>query len=1219
VSLRFDPDLRAQPGPGIDDPTSDLLNNEPASSNLLSNEPQTGLLADEGTDLEINHELALIELPDDVTPALRVTAILVAHDGAEFLPRTLDAIEAQSRPPDLLVAVDAGSLDGGGDLLTPVAGQLLLVNRDTTFGDAVQAALGTLDRQALAARPEPGPDSSGAGATRAAGTTATGPENRWLWLLHDDSAPAPDALERLIEAVDGGPSIGIAGCKQVSWDDGTRLLDVGFTTSRLGARVTGIDVDDVDQGQLDHRSDVLAVGTAGMLIRRDVWDRLGGPDPALSRARDDLDLCRRAHLAGLRVVVVPRAVIAHAEATASGRRSSGSDIAWALHDRRAAVHLRLVSVPLLLLPFLMIWLAVAAVTRALGRLALKQPRHAAAELLALGLTLIRPLAWFRARRRIWGNRELPRRDFRRLLAGPRQTLRQRHDAVSSYLHLPELLPAGAAPADVGGTSSGPNPDQGDQGSVEVPFDSDPTATARRPGLRIGVGVAALAGIAGLAGLRLLLSGTGVALGPALIPSPSTAGELWSMATSSWRPSGLGSAAVADPFDAVLAVIAWPLRGSTQAATGLLLLGALPLSALLGWWAAGGVTRSRALRAWAALTWAAAPSLLTAVAAGRLPAIVAHLALPGAALALARTINARPAPGPAEPVPPGSGRGSLAAASAAGLLLSVLIAAAPSLLLPVLVALLMAAVLGRQGRVLLIWVVAVPAVLLLPWWLAVVNNPWLVLAGPAEAGTTGPVVAGWPAALWPADPATLDQGPVRRLAQMAVDLTSHGDATIWLRGVSVLLVLPLLLLGLSGLLRRGSSRVAGACWLVGLSGLAVAVLTPVLTARFDGSAGRLSWPTAAVSLLTFAVLTAALARLDGAARRLRSRSLSFKHWAAVVAAMVAVLAPMLILGTWTADGWSANRGDWVHRGSPDVLPAVSTAEAEGPAQTRTLVLKLTKTAVRWSLYRSGGPRLGQDSAAALAMSGKADAPVLAVIGGLLGQPDVDQRQALAELDIGSILLLPPAQPAATAALDTAAELTRVSTPNRDLLWRVGLDGRGGGPVGPARVQVLSATGQIIAALPSHGTGVHATLAAGPAGRRLVLAERADAGWRAWLNGHRLTPTRQAGWAQGFALPAGGGTVVVRHVWPAGREIDSGRLAVLGLAVLVALPLPRRNNRMRPEPPMFAADPDQPGPPVGPDGPRPFLGPDELPDPSTARPGDTMFLPPADVDQGDGISR
>src|SRR3954454_9483423 len=117
----------------------------------------------------------------------------------------------------------------------------------------------------------------------------------------------------MLLGVEYTPSVGISGCKQVGLDDDQRLLDVGFTASPLGLRVTGLDRGEVDQGQHDGRSDVLAVSGASMLVRRDVWEELGGLDPELDErhgaACADLDLCRRAHLAGHRAVVVPAAVI----------------------------------------------------------------------------------------------------------------------------------------------------------------------------------------------------------------------------------------------------------------------------------------------------------------------------------------------------------------------------------------------------------------------------------------------------------------------------------------------------------------------------------------------------------------------------------------------------------------------------------------------------------------------------------------------------------------------------------------------------------------------------------------------------------------------------------------------------------------------------------------------------------------------------------------------
>ena len=65
---------------------------------------------------------------------------------------------------------------------------------------------------------------------------------------------------------------------------------------------------------------MLAVGSAGMLVRRDVWERLGGFDPALRLFRDDVDFCWRVQAAGLRVQVVTDAILYHRELAARRRR-----------------------------------------------------------------------------------------------------------------------------------------------------------------------------------------------------------------------------------------------------------------------------------------------------------------------------------------------------------------------------------------------------------------------------------------------------------------------------------------------------------------------------------------------------------------------------------------------------------------------------------------------------------------------------------------------------------------------------------------------------------------------------------------------------------------------------------------------------------------------------------------------------------------------------------
>ncbi|BAS13429.1 hypothetical protein AHiyo8_17320 [Arthrobacter sp. Hiyo8] len=76
--------------------------------------------------------------------------------------------------------------------------------------------------------------------------------------------------------------------------------------------------------------------------------------------------------------------------------------------------------------------------------------------------------------------------------------------------------------------------------------------------------------------------------------------------------------------------------------------------------------------------------------------------------------------------------------------------------------------------------------------------------------------------------------------------------------------------------------------------------------------------------------------------------------------------------------------------------------------------------------------------------------------------------------------------------------------------------------------------------------------------MVLAERADAGWSAWLDGRQLSPTT-SGWAQAFTLPSAGGEIEIRYttVWEPWLSILQA--VVIGLTVLLAIPMPARRPK------------------------------------------------------------
>ncbi|MGH3026408.1 MAG: glycosyltransferase family 2 protein, partial [Gaiellaceae bacterium] len=230
--------------------------------------------------------------------------MLVAHDGARWLPSTLHAVKAQRRPVQRFVAVDTGSRDDTRELLERAVGAASVIQsgRRTGFGAAVHLAL-----------------SAFAGAPDLAYSTAdAGAPTNWVWLLHDDSAPQPGALEAMLELADEMPSAAVIGPKLRGWKQPRALLELGVTIDHGGRRETGLEQGELDHGQHDGDRDVLAVSTAGMLVRRDVWEDLGGLDPELPLFRDDIDFGWRVNLAGHRVVACSRAIVHHAEAAASG-------------------------------------------------------------------------------------------------------------------------------------------------------------------------------------------------------------------------------------------------------------------------------------------------------------------------------------------------------------------------------------------------------------------------------------------------------------------------------------------------------------------------------------------------------------------------------------------------------------------------------------------------------------------------------------------------------------------------------------------------------------------------------------------------------------------------------------------------------------------------------------------------------------------------------------
>lgn len=1048
------------------------------------------------------HDAATPEFPRHV-----VTAVLVSHDGARWLPDALAGLLGQERPVQFAMAADTGSADDSAQLVTEALGpdQVLHLARRTGFGQAVEEA----NRSAPLLTPEELPylkrPSGWDPVTRTWRDDAYdlpelphGEPIQWLWLLHDDCAPEPDALAQLLRVVDnelelGRDDVAVVGPKLRGWYDKRQLLEVGVTIAHSGRRWTGLDRREQDQGQHDHVRPVLSVSTAGMLIRRDVFEQLGGFDRRLPLMRDDVDLCWRATAAGHRVLIAPEAVVRHAEAASRERRAVDcvGRTAASPHkvDKAGAAYTLLVNSRTAVLPWVLVRLVVGTVLRTVAYLVGKVPGQALDEIRGLLGTLLRPERIIAGRRKR-GAPVVDKAEMRQLFPPPGATVRATVEQVAGDLFGSSDPEATSGAGRHGGAvESGPGGDDAD--FLEIEQFARVKRIARKPGPVLFLVLL----LVSLVACRDLLGG-GALAGGALLPAPAEAGELWSRYLDSWHAVGAGGTTSAPPYLAIVAMFASLLFGSTGLALTVLLVCSVPLAGFTAYFASRPLVESRLLRAWAAVVYAFLPAATGALAGGRLGTAVLAILLPliaRAGIAAGGLTNTSDT------------RGSWRATWAYALLLTITTAFTP-----------------------IVW----PIALLLGLGVLAVRRADITAYGLrflAQLGTPLLILAPWSLTLLPFgffDEAGLAYGSSAASAFDLLGASPGGPGT-----VDGLMLIGVVLAALAALLRSERHTGIWTAWVVALVGLVFAVLS-------NDSA----WAGPATLVYGLALLAAAVLGADGARARVAEQSFGWRQPVAALIAFAAAAGPLLI-----AAGWMLRGADGpLERRDPVQVPAFVAEDSNNRDRARTLVLDSDSTAhVGYMLVRGSGARLGD---AELAAADGENSQLDKVVANLVAGSGADQADQLGKFAVRYVLVHKGAPREVTRVLDATPGLNRLSEQNGSALWRVDQD------VARATIVAGSGTPTPVAAGP---VDIHTTIPAGADGRTLRLADTAAEGWTATLDGEPLTPTTVDGWAQGFELPASGGTLDVTYDDPITHTAWLWAQGSLAL-VLVVLALPGRRR-------------------------------------------------------------
>lgn len=152
----------------------------------------------------------------------------------------------------------------------------------------------------------------------------------FIWLLNNDTTVDGNVLS-VINAFDD-PKVGVSGSKiyfspgrefhHDRYKDAERgkvIWYAGGIIDRKNMYASHRGIDEVDHGQYDKNGETDFVTGCSMMIKREVFERIGLFDDRFYLYLEDLDFCLRAQKAGYKIMYTPSSVLWHANAGSSAR------------------------------------------------------------------------------------------------------------------------------------------------------------------------------------------------------------------------------------------------------------------------------------------------------------------------------------------------------------------------------------------------------------------------------------------------------------------------------------------------------------------------------------------------------------------------------------------------------------------------------------------------------------------------------------------------------------------------------------------------------------------------------------------------------------------------------------------------------------------------------------------------------------------------------------
>ncbi|MBI1870778.1 MAG: glycosyltransferase family 2 protein [Chlamydiae bacterium] len=212
---------------------------------------------------------------------LQVSIVVVNWNGKSLLEKCLSSLFEGDDQNFEIIFVDNGSVDGSVDFVAGRFPQIKIVRNQSNLGFAI---------------------ANNIGAQNASGA--------FLLFLNNDTIVEKDFLSKLIEGIKDEEEVAACQPKIKVLGRPTYLDSAGsFPTLTGFLRHDGIR--EVDVGQYDQVKEIFSPKGACLLIRKDIFQAVGGFDEDFFCYFEETDLAWRIWLYGYRILLIPQAVIYH--------------------------------------------------------------------------------------------------------------------------------------------------------------------------------------------------------------------------------------------------------------------------------------------------------------------------------------------------------------------------------------------------------------------------------------------------------------------------------------------------------------------------------------------------------------------------------------------------------------------------------------------------------------------------------------------------------------------------------------------------------------------------------------------------------------------------------------------------------------------------------------------------------------------------------------------